>query len=182
MRAINQHTSMQELAAVVSETLEGAGIRATLSGGGAVSLYSQNQYVSYDLDFVTSERNAVIAKVLAPLGFRYEVGTREFTHADTDLFVEFPAGPLAFGETRFSDDDATVLQTEFGPVRIITATHCVMDRLAAYSAWRDNQAFDQAVMVARRHLLDWEALAAWAVREGIDDATLERLRSAALTT
>ena len=51
---INEHTSLEELAAVVSETLEKAGIIATLSGGAAVSIYSNNRYQSEDLDFVTA--------------------------------------------------------------------------------------------------------------------------------
>jgi len=43
----------EELAAVISAALESAGIVATLSGGAAVAIYTDNQYVSKDLDFVT---------------------------------------------------------------------------------------------------------------------------------
>ena len=51
---IDEHTSLEELAAIVSEALESAGITATLSGGAAVSIYSDNKYESEDLDFVTA--------------------------------------------------------------------------------------------------------------------------------
>jgi hypothetical protein len=51
-----------------------------------------------------------------------------------------------------------------------------MDRLAAYASWHDNQALDQAVMVARRQRLDWDELRAWAGREGIDPKVVERIR------
>jgi len=48
MVEITEATSIEELAVIFSATLEAAGITATLSGGGAVSIYSQNQYMSYD--------------------------------------------------------------------------------------------------------------------------------------
>lgn len=179
MGRVTRDTSLEELAALVSQALEAAGIRATLSGGGAVSMYSDNQYQSYDLDFITSERNTNIAKALEPLGFRYEPGMRDFHHPDSDYYVEFPPGPLAFGETVVPDEDAATLQTAFGPLRIVTPTQSVMDRLASYVAWNDNQAFDQAVMVARRHSLEWPALLAWSKREGIAPTVIDRLRSRA---
>jgi hypothetical protein len=164
---------------MISQALERAGISGTLSGGAAVSVYSDNEYLSRDLDFVSSERNAVIARALAPLGFHGEAGSREFNHPHTDYYVEFPPGPLAFGETVIPDEDATTTQTSFGPLRIVTATQSVMDRLAAYIAWNDNQAFDQAVMVASRQQLDWPALRAWGAREGMDPTVFEKLRERA---
>lgn len=54
MVEITEATSIEELAVIISEALEAAGITATLSGGGAVSIYSKNRYMSHDLDFVTS--------------------------------------------------------------------------------------------------------------------------------
>jgi hypothetical protein len=54
MAEIKATTTLKELAVIISEALEAAGIIATLSGGGAVSIYSDNQYMSHDLDFVTS--------------------------------------------------------------------------------------------------------------------------------
>jgi hypothetical protein len=173
--AVSRETSIEELAALISQALERSSIRATLSGGGAVSMYSNNQYESYDLDFITSERNTVIAKAIEPLGFRHETGMREFHHPDSDYYVEFPLGPLSFGETVVPDKDAVTLETVFGPIRIITPTQSVMDRLASYIAWNDNQALDQAVMVARRHPLDWSGLLEWGEREGIDPRVIDRL-------
>jgi putative NADH-flavin reductase len=43
MSGINADTSLKEVAALVSQALERAGVTATLSGGGAVSLYTDNQ-------------------------------------------------------------------------------------------------------------------------------------------
>lgn len=120
MRSVDASTSIEELAAAVSQALEGAGIRATLSGGGAVTVYSENEYESADLDFITSARNDLIARALEPLGFCHRPGKREFTHPGTDYYVEFPPGPLAFGGTVISDSDAAVVETAFGPLRIVT--------------------------------------------------------------
>ncbi len=176
MSRIGASTSLVELAAIVSQTLEHAGIKATLSGGGAVMFYSRNEYESYDLDFVTSAANTAIASALVPLGFRHVSGSREFRHPETDYYVEFLPGPLAFGETAVSDDEAITLETAFGPLRIVSPTQSVMDRLAAYAHWKDNQALDQAIMIARRQPLDWTALRAWASRASVDDALIRKLR------
>ena len=54
MPGIDENTPVEQVAALVSQALEAAGIEATLSGGGAVSIYSANMYESRDLDFVTS--------------------------------------------------------------------------------------------------------------------------------
>lgn len=175
MSRIDASTSPEELAAIVSQTLERADIKATLSGGGAVMFYSRNEYESYDLDFVTGAANTAIASALVPLGFRHVAGSREFRHPETDYYLEFPPGPLAFGETVVSDDETSMLQTAFGPLRIVTPTQSVMDRMAAYVHWNDNQALDQAIMIARRQPMDWTALREWANREGVDDALIRKL-------
>jgi hypothetical protein len=174
--AVNRKTSLEELAALVSQALERAGITATLSGGGAVSIYTENEYESHDLDFVSSERNTVLAKAIAPLGFLHEAGSREFNHPDTDFYVEFPPGPIAFGETVVPSRSTAVLATRFGPLRIVTPTHIVLDRLAAYAAWNEGQSLDQAVMVARRHHIDWGEVHEWAAREHLDPEFVERVR------
>jgi len=129
-----------------------------------------------DLDFIISARNDVIARALAPLGFVHSSGRKDLVHPDSDFTLEFPPGPLAFGDTVFSDADAIAVVTEFGPLSIITPTQSVMDRLAHYVTWNDNQALDQAIMVARRHRVDWAELERWAEREGAPRSLLERLR------
>ena len=49
---ISERTSLEDLAALVCSTLEVHGISVVLSGGAVVSIYSDAEYVSYDLDFV----------------------------------------------------------------------------------------------------------------------------------
>ena len=164
-----------ELAALVSQTLDAAGITATLSGGGAVSMYTDNEYESKDLDFVTAEQRDRLSAALEPLGFTLASDGRHFTHPDTDLFLEFPADPLQFGDRLVQHDDIPRLGTLWGPLRVVTPTLCVMDRLAAYWHWNDRQAWDQAVMVASHREVDYQELVAYAKDEGADPHDIDKL-------
>ncbi len=174
--SINRNTTIIELAARVSQSLQDAGIRATLSGGGAVCVYTDNEYQSSDLDFVTAASRDRLSAALAPLGFALARGRRHFTHPDTDLFLEFPAGPPQFGDRVVPHDEIPVLETRWGPLRVITPTQCVMDRLAAFWHWSDRQSWDQAVLVARHRDVDYESLAEYAHEEGADPRDIDRLR------
>ena len=163
MERITASTTIEELAALVSTTLEAAGISAVLSGGAVVSIYTNNEYESGDLDFISSASTVKIAEALRSLGF--ERRGRMFSHARTALFVEFPAGPLAIGEELIRGDEVAVRRTPVGTIRLLTPTQCVMDRLAAYIHWNDRQSLDQAVMVASSQPISLPKLDAWARRE-----------------
>jgi len=67
------------------------------------------------------------------------------------------------------------VQTEYGPLRVVTPTQSIMDCLAAYVRWRDNQSLDQAVLVAGSQRIDWHALREWARNDGIDASVVENL-------
>ena len=71
MSEITAQSTIEEVAAIVSDALESAGITATLSGGSAVTIYSNNQYLSRDLDFVTSAMIVDLKPVLEGLGFEH---------------------------------------------------------------------------------------------------------------
>ncbi len=172
---INANTTNVELAALVSQTLEAAGIKATLSGGGAVSIYTNNQYESKDLDFVTAEGRGRLSAALKPIGFTLASDRRHFSHPGTDLFLEFPAAPLEFGRRIVQHDDIPMLNTPWGPLRVITPTLCVMDRLAAYWHWLDRQSWDQAVMVTSQREIDYDELVAYAKNEGGDLRDIDKL-------
>lgn len=49
---IDEQMSLEEIAALVCTALERDGIEVVLSGGSVVSIYSNAEYVSYDLDFI----------------------------------------------------------------------------------------------------------------------------------
>ncbi len=168
---ITKRTTLAELAAIVSEGLARAGITAILSGGAAVSIYSENRFKSEDLDFVTIARVEELKKALEPLGFKH-TGTPRlsvFEHPETSWYLEFPPAPLGFGGTYIDPSECTLLKTSVGTIRIITPTHSIMDRLNAAAAWSEEQSLEQALLVAehQRDNIDWDELDRWVVREGI---------------
>ncbi len=165
---------MIELAARVSEELEAAGILATLSGGSAVSVYTENRYQSEDLDFVTSALLDELKPVLEALGFVHTGSPRlsVFEHPATRWYLEFPPAPLSFGGTYVDSSKCAVLSTPAGNVRIITPTLSVMDRLIAAASWQDAQSLEQAVLVATHQSenIDWDQIDTWVVAEGVTNA------------
>lgn len=176
MAAITKETTLQELAVIVSSTLEEAGITAILSGGAAVSIYSDNAYESADLDFITSEGKKALQAAVKEIGFTSRHGSRMFEHPNTDWYVEFPAGPLGFGDAYVNAEDIPLLSTQYGELRIITPTLSVIDRLAAFWYHFDRQTWDQAIEVAKRHPIDWEYVQAWTKKEKQDLAQIEELQ------
>ncbi len=176
---ITDKTTLAELAAIVSETLERQGIVATLSGGAAVSIYTESRYVSEDLDFVTIALVNELKNALEPLGFKHAGRPRlsVFEHPSTRWYLEFPPAPLSFGGTYVDSSQCALLDTGMGNLRIITPTHSVMDRLIAAAAWNEPQSLEQAVLVAEhQHAnISWEELDRWVAAEGIgrDKETIE---------
>lgn len=171
MVEITEKTTLRELAAIVSDALQRAGIVATLSGGAAVSIYTQNRYQSEDLDFVTVALTDQLKTVLEPLGFRHTGRPRlsVFEHRSTPWYIEFPPAPLSFGGTYVDPSSCARIETPFGTLRIITPTHSVMDRLIAAAAWNEAQSLEQALLVVSHQTenIDWDELDKWVVSEGI---------------
>ena len=168
---ITTATPVTELAAIVSEALEAAGIVATLSGGSAVSAYTENRYESADLDFVTTALLDELEPVLETLGFIHTGSPRlsVFEHPASRWYLEFPPAPLSFGGTYVNASDCAELPTPAGNLRIITATHSVMDRLIAAASWHDAAALEQALLVATHQSdkIDWTEIDTWVAAEGI---------------
>ena len=177
MTKITAETSLLEIAVLVSESLVEAEIPAVLGGGGAVTQYSNNEYMSNDLDFITVARNKVIAPVVAKLGFKPQ--GKDFVHANSKYFLEFPPGPLSFGDRYVDTSETSTINTKYGQLRIITPTQCVMDRLSWFIHDNDKQARDQAIMVAANQDIDWNEVRVWAEAEGADVNLLEEIRRAA---
>lgn len=180
MPEITEKSTLDEVAAIVSDALEKAGITATLSGGSAVTIYTQNEYLSRDLDFVTAAQIADLEPVMNELGFERTGNPRlsAFDHPLIDWYVEFPPSPLSFGNLYVDAKDCTTIKLPVGNLRIITPTQSVMDRLAHVYAWDEQQTRDQAIMVASCHEIDWDALQQWFANEGVNEREFERFRVA----
>ena len=167
MKSIKEMTQ-GELAAFVQYRLRENGVDVVLSGGAAVSLYSNNRYVSLDLDLVNPYfvKRRAIRETMQEIGFHEE--GRHFTHPDTQFFVEFPPGPLAVGAEPVKQVNELTFST--GALRIISPTDCVKDRLACYYHWEDFQCLEQAVLVARTNRIDVQEIERWSESEGkLDD-------------
>lgn len=66
---IDEDTSLADLAALVCTTLEAHGISVVLSGGAVVSIYSDAEYVSDDLDFIPLGIAPKVDGAMKSLGF-----------------------------------------------------------------------------------------------------------------
>jgi hypothetical protein len=156
--------SQSELGAFVQTQLRKRGIELVLSGGAVVSIYSNNRYVSKDLDFVNiyAVRRKSIRAAMEELGF-YEEG-RYFIHSDTPFFIEFPPGPLTIGDEPVKQIDELELST--GTLKMISPTDCIKDRLAAYYHWGDLQCLAQAILVAQVRQIDIDEVRRWSEVEG----------------
>lgn len=163
MKPIHKMTQ-GELGAYVQSHLRKKGIEVVLSGGAAVSIHSNNKYVSKDLDLINiyGVNRRKIQEAMIEIGF-YEEG-RYFRHSDSQFFVEFPPGPLAIGEEPVKEVIEKKLST--GILKVISPVDCVKDRLAAFYHWGDQQSLMQAVLVAQRNRINLDEIRRWSLAEG----------------
>ena len=155
--------SMEELAAFVCDALEKEGIKTVLSGGCCVEIYSRGRYTSDDIDLIDrfNGGHRIIKEIMLSLGFREH--NRYFTHQETNLFIEFPRGPLGVGDAPVKEIASR--KNETGILRLLTSTDCVKDRLAAYYHWDDEQSLAQAIWVAEQNEVDISAVKEWSKNE-----------------
>jgi hypothetical protein len=155
--------SLGELAAFVCTQLRKCGIKAVLSGGGCVAIYTDSRYQSFDLDFVENaptSRNRIKGALLE---IHFVEKDRYFEHPDTDLIVEFPAGPLAVGREPVREIEEMEFPT--GRLSLLFPTDCVKDRLAAFYHWNDPQCLEQALLVIEAKKVDLREILRWSAAE-----------------
>lgn len=167
MATINTDTTLIELATIISEALRQHDIYVVLSGGAAVSIYTDGEYQSKDLDFITSVQIRQLEEILGPIGFVRGSDRRHFVHPGTQWYIEFPAGPVQVGNAIV--EDWTQMDTDFGVLLILSPTQMIMDRLAAYFHWNDQQSLEQALLIAMYNDIDWVALERWVSKEASDE-------------
>ena len=153
----------------VATHLEAHGIGVVLVGGAVVAIYTDGAYRSGDLDFVPQDLfGNQVETCLAKIGFQRR--GRHFEHPDcSHLFVEFVAGPLGIG------DDVNIVPNEETvgrqTLKILSPTDCVRDRLASYIHFEARECLDQAALVARAQVIDWDKVERWCLDEGARGAT-----------
>lgn len=154
--------TIEDLAKIVGAQLSKYGIEAVLVGGACVSIYSENKYISYDLDFITHESNKKIKAALKEIGFEYDK-KKYYIHPDCEYFLEFLAPPVAIGSQPIQNFNT--ISSDLGSIKILTPADCVKDRLAAYIHWDDKESLEQAIMVAKAQKIDINEIKKWAQRE-----------------
>jgi hypothetical protein len=175
MKKLIKDMDMKELGGFICDALIAKDIHVVLSGGSCVEIYSRGEYTSFDLDLINqyNEQYKKIHATMNELGFKEY--NRYFVHEDTELFIEFPSGPLSVGDAPV--DKIAEIDTEAGVLRLLTPTDCIKDRLVAYYHWDDKQCLQQAIWVAQKNEFDLESVKAWSIKEGAEDKFLDFVKS-----
>lgn len=159
---ITAKTTRLQLAAIITDALSKKGIQAALVGGAVVSIYTENEYESKDLDFISPADHRKLTKVMEELGFRKE--GRNFFHDSTELSVEFPTGPIGIGD-RVPVKPEGKIKVGKTNVILLSPTQSVMDRLAWFYFNNDRQCLDQAAMIALKHPVKLSEIKKWSIEE-----------------
>jgi hypothetical protein len=157
--------SLKDLAIYVFDYLSKHGIDTVLSGGACVTIYTDNKFISYDLDFVliSTKKQKEIKSLLEKIGF-YAEG-RHFKHKDTEFFLEFIPPPLSVGEEPIKE--ISEIRKGNRTLKLLSPTDCVKDRLAAYYYWNDRQSLEQAILVCTDNSIDLREVERWSKNEGM---------------
>lgn len=159
-----KNMDLAELAAFICERLNKKGLDCVLTGGACVSIYTENIYESFDLDFI--DRNftprKIITETMAELGFAEK--NRYYKNPDTKYIIEFPPGPLSIGSQQIKKINELVYPT--GKLLLLTPEDAVKDRLAAYFYWNDMQSFEQAKLIYNSQNAELNEIENWAKKEG----------------
>jgi hypothetical protein len=160
---IAKSMTRKEFAAAVVQQLESHGISCVLVGGACVSIYTEEKHASRDLDFISPYSHEAITKALQEIGF--EKKGRYFYHPNSELYVEFPSGPVAIGDQIPVKPEGQI-KVGKTTVTMFSPTQCVMDRLAAWFHWNDRRSLIHALWVCEKHPVSLEKIKRWAQKEG----------------
>lgn len=84
---------------------------------------------------------------------------------NSDLYVEFPTGPVAIGNQAPTKPEGE-LKVKNTTITMYSPTQCVMDRLAAWFHWNDRRSLIHALWVCEKHPVSLEKIKRWATKEG----------------
>ncbi|MCK4642316.1 hypothetical protein KAU32_01640 [bacterium] len=125
-----KNISIEDLAGLISRTLRKNGIKAVLVGGACVTIYSHNEYMSGDLDYVVSNPVKEIKPFLEKIDFLQE-GPNRFVNTECEFYLEFLPYPVSLGESS-PIENFNEMQNQNGTITLLSPTDCVKDRLAVY--------------------------------------------------
>lgn len=160
---IAKSMSRKEFAAAVVQQLEKHGISCVLVGGACVSIYTEEKHASHDLDFISPYSHEAISTALSEIGFKKE--GRYFIHPQSEMYVEFPTGPVAIGNQQSVKPEGQI-KVKDTTISMYSPTQCVMDRLAAWFHWNDRRSLIHALWVCEKHPISIDKVKRWAAKEG----------------
>ena len=158
-----ESTKVLEITSLVVGELNACGLEAIMVGGAVVSIYSDNEYKSKDIDLISMDDHKKITAVMESLGFK-STG-REFFHPDFEHSVEFPSGPLGIGDDVPVKPEGSLVFNKV-KIKVLSPSQCVMDRLAWFYFSNDRQCLDQALMVASKQEISLLKIKNWSKKEG----------------
>jgi len=157
-------TSITELAGIIAEHLQLHGIEVVLVGGLAVEIYTENLYLTKDIDMVNTNYQPPkqIHAAMAELGFHKQ--GRVYVNNTSDISVEFPSAPLSVGDELIKSTTHAVVANKSIP--ILKVEDVVKDRLAAFIHWKDQQSLIQATAILIKHHLKPATFKKFCIKEG----------------
>lgn len=153
--------SLKELAGYIANELRKHDIDTVLVGGACVTIYSNNKYQSYDLDFITYDEMKPVKTALHDLGFIQK--HKYFQHPDCPWFIEFVSPPVAIGDEPIHEFNH--IKTKLGEIKLLKAVDSVKDRLASYYYWGDKQSLEQAINISIEQDININEVERWSKRE-----------------
>lgn len=156
--------SMPELAAMVAEHLQKHDIQVVLVGGLAIDIYTDNLYLTQDIDMVNINYQSAqkINEAMAGLGFIKQ--GRVYVNETTPVVVEFPSGPLSVGDELIQN--TTYAHVGHRTLAVLKVEDAIKDRLAAFIHWGDNPSLVQAVAVMVKHNISSDTFKQFCIKEG----------------
>lgn len=128
----DKHDTMLRIAAIITKLLEPFEIKPIIVGGFSVEIYTQRNYSTFDIDFITHDIKTV-SNLLLELGFQKE--GRHLFHEGLKVAVEFPDTDLAGSYAKISEIEIDEDEGLF--VYVISIEDIIMDRLRAYLYWHE---------------------------------------------
>lgn len=157
-------TAITELAGIIAEHLQSHGIEVVLVGGLAVEIYTENLYLTKDIDMVNTNYQPPkhLHAAMAELGFHKQ--GRVYVNNTTNITVEFPSAPLSVGDELIKSTTHAKVANKNIP--ILKVEDVVKDRLAAFIHWQDRQSLIQATAILVKHQLKLATFKKFCLHEG----------------
>ncbi len=149
-----KNCDLEEFWKHVASHLEEHSIGVTLVGGAVATIYSEGGYESGDLDMVFDsmfqDRNKFL-EVLKKIGIE-KVDQRNFKHPDCPFSLEAKAPPVDIGHMAPEGTSPEIKKEKVKQttIKILSPTDCIKDRLYKADEWDDDEAFEAAILVAKK--------------------------------